>query len=60
MVKNFKTEKAKELESFFKSCLTRNTFLRNQGYIDPGQFKVIRERILKDQAAILPAFDQCK
>lgn len=42
----------------FKSCITRASYLRNQGYIDPNEFKVIRERILKDQGTILSAFDE--
>ncbi len=46
-----------ELKTHFKSCMTRATFLRNQGYVLPDEYKAIRNRIMADQASVLEAFD---
>lgn len=58
MVKTHLSRQKDEMKDYFKGCLTRNSFLRNQGYVDDRQFKIIRERILTDQATILEAFDK--
>lgn len=44
------------LKNHFKACLVRASFLRNQGYILPEEYKAIRNRILKEQE-ILIAFN---
>jgi len=46
-----------DLKVHFKSCMTRATFLRNQGYVSPDEYKAIRNRIMADQASVLGGFE---
>ena len=47
-----------ELRDHFKGCLTRATFLRNQGYLTLDEWKKVRERIFEEQKGALNGLEK--